>query len=267
MKRSSIFLFFTVLAVMAISTSCTAYKGVAYLQDSQKFETKEIATEMYDARIMPKDLISITVSTTDPEASIPFNLTVPSTLTTQNKYLTSQPSLQQYLVENDGTIDFPVIGEITIGGLTKSETEALIKDKLKEYLKEEPIVNVRMTNYKISVLGEVSRPGTFTISNEKVNIFEALAMAGDLTVYGLRDNVKLIREDANGVRKVVELNLNNSDVIASPYYYLQQNDLVYITPNETRSRDADISTSKTIWLSITGTLVSVATLVVSLIKL
>ena len=151
---------------------------------------------------------------------------------------TTQPVLQQYLVDNEGKISFPVLGALTVGGLTKKQAEQLIVDKLKPYMKENPIVTVRMVNYKISVIGEVARPGTFTISNEKVNLLEALAMAGDMTVYGLRDNVKLIREDANGKQQIVTLDLNNAETILSPYYWLQQNDIVYITPNKAKARNS-----------------------------
>ena len=140
-----------------------------------------------------------------------------------SNYTTAQPVLQQYLVDNEGKINFPVLGELHVGGLTKKATEQMIVEKLKPYIKEIPIVTVRMVNYKISVIGEVARPGTFTISNEKVNLLEALAMAGDMTVYGLRDDIKLIREDANGRQEIVTLDLNKAETILSPYYWLQQN--------------------------------------------
>lgn len=171
-----------------------------------------------------------------------------------------------YLVDNNGNIDFPVLGTLHIGGLTKSQAENMIKEKLKTYIKEDPIVNVRMANYKISVMGEVASPGTFTITNEKVNIMEALAMAGDMTVYGQRDKVKLIREDAQGNRQVIPLNLNDADIIVSPYYYLQQNDVVYVTPNKTKAKNAGISNSTTIWFSVVGTLVSLVSLIVTIAK-
>lgn len=135
---------------------------------------------------------------------------------------------------------------------------------MKDYLKETPIVTVRMTNYKISVLGEVSRPGSFTISNEKVNIFEALAMAGDMTIYGIRDQVKLIREDAEGKRNIYTLDLNKADVITSPYYYLQQNDILYVTPNKTKAKNSDIGNSTTLWFSATSIIVSIASLLVNI---
>ena len=153
---------------------------------------------MYDAKIMPKDLLTITVNTTDPEASAPFNLTVQTNNSASTVHsITQQPSLQQYLVNNEGNIDFPVLGRIHVGGLTKNEAEDLIREKLKPYLEETPIVTIRMVNYKISVLGEVNKPGTFTVNNEKVNVLEALAMAGDMTIWGLRDNVKLVRENTD----------------------------------------------------------------------
>ena len=174
--------------------------------------------------------------------------------------------MQQYLVNNQGEIDFPVLGRLKISGLTKNECEALIREKLVPYLKEPPIVNVRMVNYKISVLGEVNHPGTFTVSNEKVNVLEALAMAGDMTVYGVRDNVKLVRENANGERLIQTLNLNDADLVRSPYFYLQQNDILYVSPNKTKARNSDIGNSTTLWISATSILVSIASLLVTVFK-
>lgn len=139
-------------------------------------------------------------------------------------------------------------------------------NKLKPYIKETPIVTVRMVNYKISVLGEVARPGTFTINNEKVNLLEALAMAGDMTVWGLRDNVKLIREGADGKQQIITLDLNSAETILSPYYWLQQNDIVYVTPNKAKARNSDIGNSTSLWFSATSILVSLASLLVTIFK-
>ncbi len=263
------FISFLSLAVLLIMTSCTSYVNVPYIQNPEVVNKYAENLPLYDAKIMPKDLLSITVNTSDPQAAAPFNLAVQ---TPQNvamaatAYTTTQPSLQQYLVNNEGEIEFPVIGRLKVGGLTKAEAENLIRDHLKPYLKEVPIVNVRMTNYKISVLGEVNHPGTFTVSNEKVNVLEALAMAGDMTVYGLRDNVKLIREDADGRRQIIMLNLNNADLIVSPYYYLQQNDIIYVTPNKTKAKNSDIGSSTSLWVSATSILVSIASLVVNIVR-
>ncbi|WP_321332332.1 polysaccharide biosynthesis/export family protein [uncultured Bacteroides sp.] len=246
--------------------ACTSYKNVPYLQNDSIVNKVVQVPTLYDARIQPKDLLTIAVSTSQPELAVPFNLTVPTTITTAQQYLTSQPSLQSYLVDNKGYVDFPIVGALHLGGLTKGEAEMLIKGRLKQYLKEEPIVNVRLINYKISVIGEVARPNTFTVANEKVNVFEALALAGDLTIYGLRNNVKLIREDENGAKQIVTLNLNDANLVLSPYYYLQQNDILYVTPNKAKSRTADITTSTTIWISVSTALVSIASLLVNILK-
>ena len=266
-KGSLIFLLLPLLLA-----GCQSYKKVPYLQnDLSQIASADTSTRsmaLYDARIMPKDLLTIVVSCPEePELAEPFNLTIATPASnTGNRSLTSQPALQQYLVDNDGNVEFPVLGTIHLGGLTKGEAEQYIKDKLKSQFRGTPIVTVRMVNYKISVIGEVGSPGTFTISNEKVNIFEALAMAGDMTIYGIRDNVKLIREDNTGKREIVTLNLNDQDILQSPYYYLQQNDILYVTPNKTKAKNASISNSTTIWFSVVGTLVALASLIVTIAK-
>ena len=249
--------------------ACQSYKEVPYFQNVEVVNEVEQQEKLYDAKIMPKDLLTIVVSCTNPELAIPFNLTVASNAgiaVSTSSYVTTQPVLQPYLVDNEGNINFPVLGELKLGGLTKREAEQLIIDKLKPYMKETPIVTVRMVNYKISVIGEVTRPGTFTISNEKVNLLEALAMAGDMTVYGLRDNVKLIREDANGKQQIVALDLNKAETILSPYYWLQQNDIVYVTPNKAKARNSDVGNSTSLWFSATSILVSVVSLLVNILK-
>ena len=248
---------------------CQSYKKVPYFQNVEVVNEVEQQEKLYDAKIMPKDLLTIVVSCTNPELAIPFNLTVASNAgiaVSTSSYVTTQPVLQPYLVDNEGNINFPVLGELKLGGLTKREAEQLIIDKLKPYMKETPIVTVRMVNYKISVIGEVTRPGTFTISNEKVNLLEALAMAGDMTVYGLRDNVKLIREDANGKQQIVTLDLNKAETILSPYYWLQQTDIIYVPPNKAKARHSDVGNSTSLWFSATSILVSIVSLLVNILK-
>ena len=259
--------FFTLVLCTLLIASCTSYKNVPYMQNPEVVNDFKEVLPMYDAKIMPKDLLTITVNSSDAEAVAPFNLTVQSPINVaRTNTLTQQPSLQQYLVNNDGTIDFPKLGRIKVGGLTKSEAEDLIREKLSKYLQEVPIVTVRMSNYKIAVLGEVAHPGMFTVSNEKVNILEALAMAGDLTVWGLRDNVKLIRESAEGKREIVNINLNDAEIITSPHYYLQQNDILYVSPNKTKAKNSDIGQSTSLWFSATSILVSVASLLVNILN-
>lgn len=274
MKKRSIIILMTILTL----TGCQSYKKVPYLQSYESLSDKgyeEIVINevnerdtLYDAHIQPKDLLSITVNTTDPQAAAPFNLTMQplANIAQGSANSSSQPSMQQYLVDNAGEIDFPVVGKLKVNGLTKNAAENLIRERLNPYLKERPIVTVRIASYKISVIGEVNGPGTFTINNEKVNLFEALAMAGDMTIYGIRSNVKLIREDNNGHRSVITLNMNEQNILHSPYYYLQQNDILYITPNKTKAKSASVSNSTTIWVSVMSTLVSLASLIVNIAR-
>ena len=258
---------YVILLAVIFLASCQSYKKVPYLQDAEVINQAQQLETLYDAKIMPKDLLTIVVSCTNPELAVPFNLTVASPMSLADKtQIATQPVLQPYLVDNEGRINFPVLGTLKVGGLTKSEAEQVIVRNLKPYMKETPIVTVRMANYKISVLGEVARPGTFTITNEKVNLLEALAMAGDMTVYGVRDNVKLIRETATGKQEIITLDLNKTETIFSPYYWLQQNDVVYVTPNKAKARNSDIGNSTSLWFSATSILVSLASLLVTIFK-
>lgn len=252
-------------------TSCGSSKGVAYLQDDDSdgmfaIEFANQTKKMFDAQIMPKDLLTITVSATEPEAVRPFNLVMPSFTSGSDIRTTGQAQLQTYLVDNGGYVNFPVIGQIQLKGLTKSQAEEKIKGLLMQYIKEEPIVTVKSVNYKISVIGEVARPNTFTIVNEKVNIFEALAMAGDMTIWGRRDNVKIIREDAEGQKKIIYMNLNDKNLIYGDNFYLQQNDVVYVEPNRVKAQNSGIGSATSLWVSGASILISIAGLVVNILR-
>ena len=261
MKKFSYF-----VLLVALVTSCSAPKNVAYLQNSDSVDLTQ-SQYLYDARIMPKDILTITVNTVNPEAAAPFNLVV-STALNNNGQIGNQRALQTYLVDNEGGIDFPVLGRIKVGGLTKSECEAMIHDKIKPYLNaaENPVVTVKMSSYSISVLGEVNRPGSFQVSREKINILEALAQAGDLTIYGVRERVKLIREDAQGHKQIHTVNLNDANILTSPYYYLQQNDILYVEPNKVKAQNSTIGQSTTLWISATSILISMASLLYNILK-
>jgi polysaccharide export outer membrane protein len=176
--------------------------------------------------------------------------------------------LQSYLVDNKGNISFPIVGELNVGGLTKHECEEMIKNKIKPFMSEmeNPIVTVRMSGYQISVLGEVARPGTFTVSREKITILEALAQACDLTIYGVRNNVKLIREDATGKKAIYEINLNDANLINLPYYYLQQNDVIYVTPNKVKAQNSSVGSMTTLWFSATSILISLTSLLYNILR-
>lgn len=258
------------LAVMAVALllgSCSATKDVAYFQNSDSVDLSR-SQVLYDAHIMPKDILTITVSTTDDDAAVPFNMTVPTPYSQAQRSTYSQAMLQSYLVDNNGNVDFPKIGSIHLGGLTKSEAEKLIHDKIKPYMNdiENPIVTVRMTNYKISVLGEVTKPGMYTVGNEKISVLEALAQAGDLTIYGVRSNVKLIREDSTGLKSIHVLNLNDANIINSPYYYLQQNDILYVEPNKVKAQNSSVGSMTTLWFSATSILISMVSLLYNILN-
>lgn len=249
--------------------SACSTKNIAYLEYGDTSD-KAISNKpsFYDARFKVKDLLTINVTCSQPEVAAPFNLTVTSSAS-QNmsvNYVTSQPVLQVYQVDNDGDINFPILGKIHIEGLTKTEVENLVMEKLTSYIKDEQAtVVVKWAEYKYSVLGEVNRPGQFTSNSNKVSLFEALAQAGDMTIYGKRDNVKLIREDKKGKRNTIELNLTSAEFLSSPYYYLEQNDIVYVEPNKVRARSSQVSTSTTAWLTVTSIIVSAASLLTAII--
>lgn len=265
MKKILVYLTIGIAAVVA--SSCSSTKQVAYLQNSDEVSLAQ-SEYLYDARIMPKDQLTITVSTTNDEAAAPFNMTVATPYTVGQRSSYSQAMLQLYLVDNDGMIAFPIIGEIKVGGLTKAEAEQMIEEKIRPYMAEteNPIVTVRMSSYSISVLGEVNRPGSYQVSREKINILEALAQAGDLTIYGVRDKVKLIREDAKGKKEIHTMNLNDANIINSPYYYLQQNDIVYVEPNKVKAQNSSVGSMTTLWFSATSILISLVSLLYNILK-
>ena len=254
---------FASFAFLLLICSCAGSKKVAYLQNADEISLAD-SKGLYDARIMPKDMLTVTVSTITPEAAKPFNLTVANT----SESSSASVGVQSYLVDNDGNINFPVVGHIHVVGLTKNQCQDLIRDKVKPYLAEteNPVVTVRMSSYHVTVLGEVNGPKVIPVTTEKMNILEALASAGDLTIYGKRNNVMLIREDATGEKSVHRLNLNDANLINSPYYYLQQNDIVYVQPNGVKAKGASIGPSTSLWFSFVGIVTSVASLLYNILR-
>jgi len=260
---------FVLLAFVLVLASCTSYKNVPYIQNSKDVDLSA-ATQLFDAKIMPKDQLVINVNyPKDPDATKMFNLTTSAnnTMTGSSSQFSSQVQMQSYLVDNEGYIDYPIFGKLQVMGMTRHELEVFLAEKIKaEYTRELPIVTVQMSNFKISVLGEVNRAGQYTTTNGKLNIFEALALAGDMTIWGQRDCVKVIRESAKGEKQIMELNLNDANVINSPYYQLQQNDIVYVTPNKTKAKNSGVGTETSLWFTSTSILVSLASLMYNILK-
>lgn len=256
------------LVLMLTATSCTSYKKVSYLQNSRELDYAAMEAQLFEPRIQPQDILNIVVSNPlDMAASMAYNLAMPSDVSERGySYMTTQPMLQNYIVANDGTVTIPSVGAVKIAGLTIPEAENLVCEKVKGAFETTPSVVVRFVNFKISVLGEVNAPGSFNIKNGKVNVFEALALARDLTIYGLRDNVKIIRENEKGEKSIHEVNLNDANILTSPYFYLQQNDVVYVTPNESKAKNSDIGSSTSLWFSGTSILISLTSLLYNILK-
>lgn len=260
-----------VVCMLTLSTllvsGCTSYQKSLYLQNEQVLN-ESLEGQLYDFRIMPKDELTIVVSTTDPEASAPFYRKIGQSKEGGNTSSIgmNDANLLSYLVDNQGNIDFPVLGMVKVMGLTNRECEALIREKLQPYLKETPNVTVRTSNYKFSVLGEVGKPGTYTTDAEKVTIFEALAQAGDMTLFSVRDDVQLLREDSTGVRRIYHLDLTQANVAQSPYFYLQQNDVLYVKPTKAKVNSNTFSGNASMWLTLLSVVTSITTFVLALTK-
>lgn len=250
-----------------LGSGCTSYQKSLYLQNEQVLN-ESLEGQLYDFRIMPKDELTITVSTTDPEASAPFYRKIGQSKDSPNNNNTGMQNvdLLAYLVDNNGCIDFPVLGMVKVMGLTNRECEALLRQKLQPYLKEVPNVTVRTSNYKFSVLGEVGKPGTYTTDAEKVTVFEALAQAGDMTLFSIRNDVQLLREDSTGVRRVYHLDLTQADVAQSPYFYLQQNDVVYVKPTRAKVRTNTFNSNSSMWITLLSIVTSITSLVLAISK-
>lgn len=254
-------------------SACRSPEKIPYLINAEKMNLYELEqyAKIYEARIMAKDVLTISVNTTVPEAGAPFNLgsNAGSTIPGQTaNYNIQGATLQTYIVDKEGYIDYPIVGRIKLLGLSRVEAQEVIKNQIHPaYITETPIVNVRFKNYKVSVLGEVNRPGQFVVENEQCTIMDALAMAGDLTIYGRRDNLMLIREDNNGRKSVTRINLQDPRTVMQPeHYYLQQNDILYIEPNKTRAKASGIGSGETYAISIISTLISVTTLLVTIFR-
>lgn len=235
------------IVVVCLIASCAPSKDVVYFQDADQFETL-VDDNTFTTKFKVDDLVSIHVSTLDPEASAPFNL-----------YRASEedgirPEQVSYLVDKNGEIDFPVIGKIKIEGLSPSETRDLLREKLADYLKD-PIINIRIRNFTVTVLGAVNRPGTYPINGEQITIMEALGYAGDINIKGRRDNIMVIR-DFDGTKVYNRINLNQKESLKSPVYYLTQNDVVYVEPNKSGKTASNLDQRASIVVSIISVLVT-----------
>ncbi|PQJ77778.1 polysaccharide biosynthesis/export family protein [Polaribacter porphyrae] len=236
--------------------SCVSKKEVIYFQNDEIEQSK--VSNSYKTIIKPDDVLQITITALDIEAVRPFNLAAVTYSTTSNSAI-GVAQQQTYLVDNKGEIDFPVIGKIKIGGLTREETIELLRNKLSpDYIKD-PNINIRIANYKISVIGDVRRPGSYSIPNERITILDALALAGDVNISGQRSNIMIIREE-DGRKTQYRVDLRSNKLLTSPVYYLQQNDVMYVEPNYASIQSASSNSNTTLFISITGLLITIVSL-------
>lgn len=261
----------TIVLIFFSITSCTSYKKLPYLKEAETLTESQIKSSamIYEAKIMPNDVLSITVNSRTKGIAQDFNLEL---LPNNNEgvnietYSTANGitgTLQNYIVDTDGNINFPVLGSVSVAGLTRIE----LQDKLAnlicpKYISELPIINVRFLNFKVSVLGEVARPGMYSSENSVLSLFDALALAGDLTIYGKRSNVMLLRENEKGEVKIHRINLQDKDILLNKdIYYLQQNDKIIVEANKTRGNASSIGSLESIGISVVSIMITIVTLI------
>ena len=251
----------SVVVAMSVA-SCTSYKKVPYLQNSKDLDTLKQQVVIYEPVIQPNDMLSIVVNSgQEQKAAAAYNLIGD----VAGNSLTQSP-IQSYIVDAKGFVNVPNVGEVALAGLTISQAEKVVLDKIKGAFAVPPTVIIRFVDYEISVLGEVKSPGVYNSKDGKITILQALALAGDLTVHGKRENVKIIREETNGEKKVYEVNLNDAMLLNSPLYYLRQNDVVYVTPNKPKAKGADVSYSTSLWISGTSIAISLISLLYNILN-
>ena len=251
MGKSSIYKLAIVLFLITFS-SCKTKKDIVYFQNAKDFETI-VDTDSFEAKLKIGDVVSIYVSTLDPTLTKPYNIVVEA----------GQGQLIDYIIDKDGNIDFPVLGKVKLIGLTVEEAKELFKSKFKDgnYLKD-PVIIMRILNFRITIHGAVNSPGVYPVSGERISILEALGMAGGLSIKGRRDNILIIR-DFNGAKTFSRIDLTNKEVFNSPVYYLTQNDVVYVEPNNSEISNASGDSRVSTIISITSFILTTALIFVT----
>lgn len=260
--------------LIIIFSSCNSYKQLPYLKDAAEISPEVVSTSIHEAKIMPNDIISITVNSTVPGAAVDFNLPLVPTNLSSPLQTTIAPStansggLQNYMVNKEGKIDFPILGSLKVGGMTTNEVQDYLVSLIyPRYIVEKPIVNVRFLNFEVSVLGEVNKPGVYNSDNGQITIFDALAEAGDMTIYGKRDNVLLVRTLESGETAMYRINMQDKNLVKNQnIFYLQQNDKLYVETNKAKGNNSSFGTMQSIGLSALSIIVSVISVVAILTR-
>jgi len=251
--KKTIIKYLSIFSLAILLNACASPQKIVYFQDIEGQVVNDTLMN-FEPQIQFGDILVINVSAIEAEAAIPFNLY--ETPIISERFSNSKPLT--YLVNIDGDIQFPVIGNLKVGGLTTKQIADKLTKVLVDYIKD-PIINIRLVNFKVSVLGEVNKPGAYVVENERISIIDAISLAGDLTIHGKRESVMLVRE-LEGKRDFVTIDLTNKELFNSPYYYLAQNDVIYVAPNKTKVNASAVGAN-------TGVLVSSASILIALIAL
>jgi polysaccharide export outer membrane protein len=259
---------YLVIFLPFIITSCASIKNTKYFKDAPDNQlTTDLAAVNYtEPKIQSDDILSINIQTVDPLATqvLTSGNVQNSVIGATSAGSTGSQTVSGYLVDNSGNVELPVLGKIKVSGLTTEMAREAIRTKASQYFKN-PTVNLRFANFKITIVGEVAKPATYVLSNEKVNILDALGLAGDLTIFGKRENIVLIRQEEDGSRKLVRLDITNTAILSSPYFYLRQNDYIYVEPSKSKvvSSDAIQNRSISIITAVGASLISIIAILVS----
>ncbi|MDE6642863.1 MAG: polysaccharide biosynthesis/export family protein [Muribaculaceae bacterium] len=251
------------LVIAILMSACsTSRSSLTYFEDIDS-RIAEFQIDTANLIIAPHDELMISVTSFVPEATAQYNLPPTNLSTSENTQISTTYAMSTYIVNTHGYIDIPSVGPLKVEGLTTNQlTDTLVAIISNEVV--DPNVRVQLVNFSVNVIGEVKNPGRFKVNNQRISILDAIAMAGDLTEYGQRDGILLIRE-SDGKRAVHKLNLNSAEILNSPYFYLQQNDVVYIEPNKIRKDNSKYNQNNAFKLSVTSTIVSVVSVIASLV--
>lgn len=253
-----------VVAAVVLLASCgTQKKSILYLQDAVADQPETISNQ-YELKIKPSDILGVTVNSRYAELAAPFNLNATSYQGTTTTGKVGGNQTQGQVVDDAGFISMPVLGKIKAAGMTRSELASDIEQRLITggHIKD-PVVNIQFLNFKINVLGEVGRPGEFAINSDRVTLFDALSMAGDITDYGVKERITVIREQ-NGQRTIAYLDATSTDVFKSPYYYLQQNDIIIVDPDEVKQSNVNVNQKGRNTLSTVTSILSIVMTITTL---
>lgn len=265
MKNKIIYTLLLLCVLSVCGVSCSSSKdSLTYFQNIDSIPTGQgIGNNNYAVKIVPDDELKIVVTSQVPEATAPYNLPMANYATATDLSSSSTPAIQTYTVDKKGCIVMPVLGEIVVAGKTTDEVSDEIKRLVEKDVKD-PYVIVKFCGFRVNVLGEVNAPGAKISTKERYSILDAIADAEDLTAYGKRENILLIRE-IDGVKKQIRLNLNDAKLLESPYFYLQQNDIVYVEPNKIMKENSKYNQNNSFKVSVVSTIVSAVSVIASLI--